>query len=586
MQQQGYQQLSDDANEVLNNTLNAIDANAVKEEQVVTNMLLRLKDNYQQTYDEIGQTLDARNQAIANNQAMTLTTMSQTTADAVNIMATDMTTAVDAMGANTTMTMDAVYASSQEGATMNADALDLILDDVVGNNEIAYSAIQGLIDSTGTVVNETTMQAIEDINTSVDGILTGAGISETAILGHVNNINTAVNGMLTNTRTTLGTLGTEIAAKFSGIADSITKAINAAKIDLGYGDANKKGTVANTEKVVKANNTPQQIQQKKAEVKAAAATSAPAKVTSSSATTAAKATTNNNAKAKNKGGSFVVKPTKTSYTYTGKAIKPGVTVTANGKTVPSGSYTATYTNNIKVGTATIKVTGKGNYAGWTGSCTFTITAAKKKSSGGDGKAKVGDQVTFATGVYHEDSWGNGNSGYQYRGKKVYITSINSGSPYPYHISTGKKLGSGDLGWLKLSQLKGYKIGTLGTKSDEFNWTHQGEIIRRSDGAILRQLPAGTQVLPQDLSENLMKWGAIDPSKLFTTSAPQNLTSNSSQVTTNYYDSLIHIDGNVDDSMLSRIDELANALLANRNFKQGSIKNITTELSREYRKTGH
>ena len=581
MQQQGYQQLSDDANEVLNNTLKSIDANAVKEEQVVVNMLLRLKDNYQQTYDEIGQTLDVRNQAVANNQEMTLTTMTKNTSGAVSTMAENTSTTIDEMGKSTQTTMDGVYASTTQGAKDQGETLEGVLEDVVGNNDIAYGAIQGLIESTGTVINTTTEDAIEDIHGPIDEILIGAGVTEETVKGHVEGIGTSIDDLLRTSETKLGTLGTEIAKKYEGIADSITKAINAAKINLGYGDENKKGTVANTEKTIKG-NTEKQIEQKKAELKAAkAAEPTPAKTTPTTPAQPAK-----KEEPKKTGGSFVVKPAKTSYTYTGKAIKPGVTVTANGKTVASGSYTATYTNNVKVGTATIKVTGKGNYAGWTGSCTFSITAAKKKSSGGDGKARVGDKVTFASGVYHEDSYGNGNIGYQYRGKKVYITSINSGSPYPYHISTGKKLGSGDLGWLKLSQLKGYKIGTLGTKSDEFNWTHQGEIIRRSDGAILRQLPAGTQVLPQDLSENLMKWGAIDPSKLFTTSAPQNLTSNSSQVTTNYYDSLIHIDGNVDDSMLSRIDELANALLANRNFKQGSIKNITTELSREYRKTGH
>lgn len=31
---------------------------------------------------------------------------------------------------------------------------------------------------------------------------------------------------------------------------------------------------------------------------------------------------------------------------------------------------------------------------------------------------------------------------------------------PYHISTGKKFGSGDLGWVSKSQLKGYKTGGL------------------------------------------------------------------------------------------------------------------------------
>ena len=59
--------------------------------------------------------------------------------------------------------------------------------------------------------------------------------------------------------------------------------------------------------------------------------------------------------------------------------------------------------------------------------------------------------------------------------------------------------------LKLMKDAGYARGTLGTRKDELNWTHSGEIIRRSDGAILRQLPQGTQVVPKLESENLMKW---------------------------------------------------------------------------------
>ena len=47
-----------------------------------------------------------------------------------------------------------------------------------------------------------------------------------------------------------------------------------------------------------------------------------------------------------------------------------------------------------------------------------------------------------------------------RGKKVYVTKIQKGAKKPYHISTGKKFGSGDLGWVSKSQLKGYKTGGL------------------------------------------------------------------------------------------------------------------------------
>ena len=69
---------------------------------------------------------------------------------------------------------------------------------------------------------------------------------------------------------------------------------------------------------------------------------------------------------------------KTAYTYTGKALKPGVTVKdAAGKTIAASNYTVAYKNNIKAGKATVTVTFKGNYSG-TVSKTFTI--AKKAQS--------------------------------------------------------------------------------------------------------------------------------------------------------------------------------------------------------------
>ncbi len=87
----------------------------------------------------------------------------------------------------------------------------------------------------------------------------------------------------------------------------------------------------------------------------------------------------------------------------------------------------------------------------------------KKNTGtkqGNGKVEVGDKVTFVSGSYTGNSSGGGGAGNQNRGKKVYVTKIQKGAKKPYHISTGNKLGSGDLGWVTKSQLKGYKTGGL------------------------------------------------------------------------------------------------------------------------------
>lgn len=47
--------------------------------------------------------------------------------------------------------------------------------------------------------------------------------------------------------------------------------------------------------------------------------------------------------------------------YTGKAVKPGLTVTHNGRKLAAKNYTLTYKNNVKIGTATVTVKGKGDY---------------------------------------------------------------------------------------------------------------------------------------------------------------------------------------------------------------------------------
>lgn len=62
-----------------------------------------------------------------------------------------------------------------------------------------------------------------------------------------------------------------------------------------------------------------------------------------------------------------------SYTYSGSAIQPGVTVTLGAKTLTKGiDYTVAYRDNARCGTATVTVTGIGNYAG-TVTKNFTIS---------------------------------------------------------------------------------------------------------------------------------------------------------------------------------------------------------------------
>jgi hypothetical protein len=63
--------------------------------------------------------------------------------------------------------------------------------------------------------------------------------------------------------------------------------------------------------------------------------------------------------------------------HSGNAITPALTITYNGKTLVAGTdYDAIYTNNVNVGTASVAITGKGNFTG-TKTASFNIIAAKQ-----------------------------------------------------------------------------------------------------------------------------------------------------------------------------------------------------------------
>lgn len=78
--------------------------------------------------------------------------------------------------------------------------------------------------------------------------------------------------------------------------------------------------------------------------------------------------------------------------YSGKAKTPAVTVKINGKTLKNKTdYTVSYKNNVKVGTATVTITGKGNYVGTvtkTFKIVYAVPAKDKVYSSGSLKYKV------------------------------------------------------------------------------------------------------------------------------------------------------------------------------------------------------
>ena len=136
-----------------------------------------------------------------------------------------------------------------------------------------------------------------------------------------------------------------------------------------------------------------------------------------------------------------------TYAYDGKAKKPGVTVKLNGKTLKNGTdYTVSYSNNTKVGTATVKIMGKGNYTGSV-SKTYSIKNNFKKAtiSGISNKSYTGKNITQSITV-------------KYNGK-----TLKNGTDYTVSYSSNKNIGTATV---KVTG-KGSYAGTI-TKTFKIN----------------------------------------------------------------------------------------------------------------------
>ena len=176
--------------------------------------------------------------------------------------------------------------------------------------------------------------------------------------------------------------------------------------------------------------------------------------------------------------------------------------TSKTNTKPTAKKATTTTTKKKTATTTKKKTA-------TTTKKKTTTTTKKKSSGtqGDGKIQVGDKVKYKSGKYYNDSYGGSPTGSSHKGGQVYVTKINTKGSKPYHISTGKKLGSGDLGWLTKSQISGYALGLKKARKDEAAWVNEKgleTILSPSNRAIITHISKGDAVLDAEATKNLFK----------------------------------------------------------------------------------
>jgi hypothetical protein len=127
----------------------------------------------------------------------------------------------------------------------------------------------------------------------------------------------------------------------------------------------------------------------------------------------------------------------TESVYTGKEIKPIVTVTHDDAVLTANDYDVTYSNNKNVGTATATITGKGTY---TGSITKTFTITKKSLTiRADNKSVTrGESAPDYTVTY--DGFVEGESAATYNFEpsiSCEYTSESTGSSYVIEVTGGQ-----------------------------------------------------------------------------------------------------------------------------------------------------
>jgi hypothetical protein len=107
------------------------------------------------------------------------------------------------------------------------------------------------------------------------------------------------------------------------------------------------------------------------------------------------------------------------------------------------------------------------------------------------------------------------------------------------------------------------------------------IIRKSDNAILTPLGRGDGVIPANFTDNLFKWGALDPDtflrqqKVTEPNVTNVVNNNNYNPITLHYDALVNVEGSVDSTVMPDLKDIL----------QQSYEYTSKQFKREAKKIG-
>ena len=178
-----------------------------------------------------------------------------------------------------------------------------------------------------------------------------------------------------------------------------------------------------------------------------------------------------------------------TFTYSGSAINPEVTVIVKGETVSEEFYTLQYSDNVNVGTATVLVTFKGKYSG-TASGEFTINAKALDSETANVTVEASGLIQTGKALTPDVTVKDGES------------TLNSSADYTLEYANNVYLADG----------QDYGEGSV---TITFKGNYSGEVVKtfrfeKFGGAEYKTMHAEEDVLSTYSGEELSIYGATDP----------------------------------------------------------------------------